>query len=993
MQFSRRDFVHAGCTIAVATLSPLGQAQAWIHGAAGASPPTTNLNRTSVNIPGGGVGLMNFAKGWQPTNGGLTIPPSLTDANGYPNTTLPTNYSGNIALIPNFYGQYVLQYTGQGAVNLFNPAIVYSGGAAVAGLVSGGGPAGTGYVSANFQTSASATGPSVVFKFGGLVSAVNGGSGSLVTVTTAAALNFTGLGTGNRVKFNQGCSANLINGPNSDGSWTITNVSSTQFTLNGSTGVVSPTVTGSGGVGTQTEVILASGVGSMQYNGSVAFSGFTSLVVCKQTNLAAVNSGLSYDSDFIAQLQQLKGMPGGVGRSGSFWLRCMDISGVQTNFEGDFSQRLTPSSQCWISTNNYRQGYLTPSGSFAITNGGSDNYTCADPSVSTLSGGVYIDNAIVQGIPSATNVGGNPTLAVGAGPAKPIFGFGNTWVSILQISSLPTSPGTDILQFTFQATWLNGNSPLVFNYTTSASDTTVVNLSNNLTIFFNQSATNQNILRNAGVNTRNSFNSFGPGFTVPTAQAGRLSITYSGSATITPCTIPPSSIGVTNVRTFIYNYLFDGWIYYSSGMTCSQPLESIVELCNRVGADCWYNIGFTKSAYITAITQLFADSVTGLTSGLRLGYEAWNEIWNPGANPHGQLQVLGGCFGWNIGANLADGGYTGLRTLQYCTVASSAWTGKGRNASDFWQMNMAQQGQDITSGYNLYQLGGQPFVTSNSFYATYGGLNGGSAPDHSTAPNRPVDFPTVFIGFAPYWNSKYLADGSFTSASNFLGTVAQQTNLLQAALDYANGNTSTAFTALVNQFNRVGTVGPVSGAADFVSMQNNFTQQEAIAASYDSGRAIKVGINHYEGGSSFGIGNNGNSGVNSIDNQAANILSADITALANRFSALGWTTAQLIPFTSSGTGNLTEMATMVLVMLQGWKYDLNANGTAAGLNSYDTMIKTSYFQALVNTSGANRETHAGQYGYSGSNWGLMYLAYNQTTPFYGNFNAIAEFNT
>lgn len=112
-----------------------------------------------------------------------------------------------------------------------------------------------------------------------------------------------------------------------------------------------------------------------------------------------------------------------------------------------------------------------------------------------------------------------------------------------------------------------------------------------------------------------------------------------------------------------------------------------------------------------------------------------------------------------------------------------------------------------------------------------------------------------------------------------------------------------------------------------------------------------------------------------------------------QFANLGWTTTQLIPFTTSATGNLTEMATMILVMLQGWKYDLNANGTAANTASYKTMIKASYYQALVNTSGANTETHPGQFGYTASNWGFMWNNFSTPGNFYQNFNAMAEWNT
>lgn len=984
MKFSRRGFLYSGSAFAALLLS--GRAEAWTRGAAATG---TNAGRTSINVPNGGAGLMNLASAWNPfATGKLTS----IDVNGYPTAAPASNASAAMPLVPNYYGQYVLKWSGQAALAMPTTAsIIYAGGAFCVGLTQGGGPAGTGYVPGNFNTTNTATNPRIVFKIGTLVTAVSGGSGSLVTITTVG----PSISTGTQIMLNQGISSNLVTGPNSDGSWTVTNVSSTSFTLNGSTGVVSPTVTGSGGVGTQTECVIQSGSTNTTYLSSGTYSSFTSLVICTLANETPLSNGLFYDQIFVNQLLALKGTPLGVGRGGKFWLRTMDISGVQASFESDFSQRIPTTQQSWTASGGsgyLRNGYLTPSSNAAITNGGGDAYTCADPSVTTLSGGNYIDNAIVQGFPSATNTGGNPTLAVGTGPAKPIFGFGNTWTSIMLITVAPTTPGTDVLQFTFQASWLNSGTPLTANYSTVAGDSNKTTLANNLQTFFNSSATNMPAIRASGIVFNNPFNSAGPTCTQPCAQAGRLTITYSGTAAITPSTTTTSSLG-TGFRTFAYNYLMDGWIQSpTQGLNCYQPLESIVELCNRVGADCWTNLGFTKGAYVTAFTQFFADSVTGLTSGLRLGIEAWNEVWNPGANPHGQLQVLGRAFTFNDGANGSDGGYTGLRTIQYMNLAAPAWSGKGRNSGDLWQMNMSQLGNDNTSGYFLYQVKGTILTTANTWYNSYSGLNGGAGADHSIAPNRPVDFPNVFIGQAPYWNNRYLGVGSFTQASQLVGTVAQNALLLQAAFDYANVSASQAFTSLVSQFNHQGTLGP-QFAYDFSVLQVYFTNQETIAATFDSGRAVKVGINHYEGGASFGIGANGNNGVQSKDNQAANIASGDITALATQYSNLGWTTAQLIPYTTSGTGSLTEMATMVLVMLQGWKYDLNPNGTAAGTSSYSNMIQTSYFGALQTTSGGNRETHAGQYGYAGSNWALFYSAYNSFGPAYQNFNAIQAYNT
>src|SRR6266404_6267087 len=150
MKLSRRDFIHAGCAIAAITLTSsfFDRAEAWVHGVA---PSVTNANRVTVNVPGGGVGFMNLAKAWQPSNAGQPLPPSLIDANGNPSGVVPSNYSSGISLVPNFYDQYAWAWTGLGGMQFIGAvAFVYSGGAAVVGLTQGGGPAGTGYVTGNF---------------------------------------------------------------------------------------------------------------------------------------------------------------------------------------------------------------------------------------------------------------------------------------------------------------------------------------------------------------------------------------------------------------------------------------------------------------------------------------------------------------------------------------------------------------------------------------------------------------------------------------------------------------------------------------------------------------------------------------------------------------------------------------------------------------------------------------------------------------------------
>src|SRR5207244_7206 len=54
--------------------------------------------------------------------------------------------------------------------------------------------------------------------------------------------------------------------------------------------------------------------------------------------------------------------------------------------------------------------------------------------------------------------------------------------------------------------------------------------------------------------------------------------------------------------TFIFSYLLDGWIWRPGGMLQSVPLEYIAELCNAVGASCWFNWPINTTAqYVTDV--------------------------------------------------------------------------------------------------------------------------------------------------------------------------------------------------------------------------------------------------------------------------------------------------------------------------------------------------------------------------------------------------------
>ena len=969
MNLSRRSFLLASTS---ALASSIAEAQfnncgpgCWAQGPASTNT-NLNPNRVTINVPAVQAGLyLNFAKGfgWPP------LDPTTTSSDGYPSSTPASNIGCNAFLDSSYSGNYVWKWSGTASMEILSggPLIVITGGAFV-GLGTDSGDFNTG---ANV-TIASQTNPRVVFAFGFFIQSIsqgasNGLGGNLIRIglkTNYAAGSFGGMTM-------TVAGANTNTGAN--GQWVINQIDNQTFDLEGS--VFTNAQASAAGT-----ITYGVGATSLSMPASGTYSGFSSFVWCRQADETAVGNGQIIDNDIISQFQYLMNSGGSFASRG--WARFMDLSSVQASFESDWSQRIPVTALCYQSAaGNYRPGYWVG----AITNGGSDNYTCSDPSVSTWNGSAYIDNAIVIGTPSATNTGGSPTLAVGGHPAKPIL-YWNDGIPpiILSLYGPPTSPGTDVLQFTFQASYLNGGTPYVFSYPTVSADSSQATFNANLAAALVADATlasNKIFILNPG----NGIVGFGPFVQPRTPHAGVLTVTYSsGPAICIVQNMRKSIIDSTSGGTFIYNYLLDAWIYQDGGMFCSIPFEAIIEFCNRAGTHCWYNVGYTKSAFLTSLGQFFGDATTGLTSGLRLGMEAFNEVWNTGSGVYAKIQSIGSTLGWSFVSQAPNESYTGLRTIQYSALLKAAWTGKGRNASDFYTLLMSAEFDTTIGGdFDTYQCKGTALNTTNfPIYASFGGLNGsGSSPDYSGVGNRPIDIATC-VGLAPYWGSPWWN----TTAGDINGTVAVNSPWLQASLDYVNGNTAAAFTNLANQFN--GTTTRSSGGANAISLANylsTFQQEEALAAQYDTLRLgngqLRVGIMHYEGGSQWAVGSNGVNGTNSA---------TDTGPLIAQLNSI-WSSQSVAAYTLSGTDNKTELANQVLALMQGWKFDTDHNGNPANTGSYKGMIKASYYQALANTSAAHRETKPAQYGYQATTWAYFPVTLLANNP-YQSYVAAHEFN-
>lgn len=1012
MKLSRRDFVYTGCAIASAFLTPhfLDVARAGINNpgsAGGGGGGGGNVSsRATLNVQTDSSVFLNFAKGWFPTSG-TALTGANTNANGYPTTALTV--STGISLKQNYYGQWVWKFTGGTASMQFigQDAIVYTGGT-FCGLGTN-----TGVVTGNFSISA-ATNPRVVFKFGTLVTAISGGSGSLVTITTVS-LNFgSGVGTGTRVSFNQGCSTNLINGPNADGSWTVTNVSGTQFTLNGSTGVVGPTITTGGVVGVNTEAVFGVSNPSLAWVASGTYTNIGNLVICTAANETDITNGLIWDPAFVADTQSLMGTS--ISKSPG-WLRFMDFSGVQGNWDQDFNQRILITQQCWTNNQLPRPNYFVSAG---LTNTGagavgaftfSDIFTCAPPAASPGSG-APVDGEIIQGAALSVAAGSTPALSMtGRTGTWPIIDTGASWF----INPIAGATGAGVVcTLTFSASWLNGGTPYVFTYTTVSGDT------NRDTFGINFAAA---LVADATLKTAKFVISYaGNPFYVleiicPTALAdatnGMVRIIYSGSAGLILGTLPYSgnSGGATNNRmstglnTLMFSKLMGAFIRVGAAPAYCPPFEAITELCNRTGNNCWFTWPiYTQQSFISAVSTFMgqAQASGGLASNLKFGGEFGNEMWNFGAAPWGRAQCYGialGLFTGTYGGNFGPYSWTALNTIYNSSSSKSAWISAGRSASNHYTLLMTQVDDVIIGGnWDLTTAKGQFLTTAIASYANFGGVGFTStSTSFNTSGSYPADISDAF-GFAPYWGSAWEGGTASGGPNPLAGTVAQNAILLQASFDFANGNTAAAFSSLTSQFNNGtkpgGRTGEYALGADYLP---RFTSLEATVAQFDPARIgrgqAKLAITHYEASPQWQLAQNVNSGVNSANCLAASIASGDISVLATALGNLGWTTAQLIPYTVSGTGNLTEVATNLLVMGQGWKYDTDVNANPTGLNSYANMITTYYYQVLQSISGNNREARGAQYGVWGNQWGFYYSTWQiGAAAAYKNRDAFANWN-
>lgn len=454
LKFSRRDFIHAGCTALAASLvaDPL---EASIHGSA---LITVNAQRSVINVPtSNGLTFLNIAKtfNWLGQSGADL---AVISSDGYPTAPLATQWGCNPSMPLGYYGTFIWSWSGVMSMEYAGSSII---------VVHGGANFGLGADSGDIQSGpamVSRANPSAEIQFGWNIQSIsqsptsNGSGGFLIRVHMKTAWIAT-----NQFGSPSGQAAVQIVGANSNtganGIWTaVDNNDNTTLDLLGST------FTNAQASAAGTTVFAPQGVNFFILAGGTVTSP-SNLQIYKSTDATDVGNGLIWSRTLVTQLQTLfnssvRGNPG--------WLRFMDWSGVLgPNYEGDFAQRM-PKTQLSYGVSRYVKNYWCGT----VTNT-ADAFTCSDPTVSVwdATNSRYFDGAIVQGVLSATNAGGNPTLAIGVHPAVPVlhaqiyplivtFNQGLSTASIAATGSSYTS-GTGIVSLNLSAALTGSVGPSV----------------------------------------------------------------------------------------------------------------------------------------------------------------------------------------------------------------------------------------------------------------------------------------------------------------------------------------------------------------------------------------------------------------------------------------------------------------------------------------------------------------------------------------------------
>jgi hypothetical protein len=929
--FSRRRFLRTAAALPALHLIEVGEVSAV------SSEKKPGRSTINANLAAGDL-YMNLIKGLGLSSNEVGFQGSF-DKDQYPQGIIRTPLTGNFPFPPSFFGRLVLKWRGRGSFQILAPpAIIYSGGANVYGL-----NASSGDVAGNMLIQEK-TNPRIELAWGWKIQSItqspvsNGRGGHLVRITSKP--GFTRIVTNNSTIKVQG-----INGQaNALGVWKCTKVDDQTFDLQLSTWNAADPYAGPSG-----EAILS--VGQVQATlPSGTYSSFGGLVLCRATDDAIVDSGMQVSQAAINSYSALKPR----------YLRFMDMLAVIQSTATNFRYRSKPTAM------NYAAGRTEPAYWVGrLERGPNDAYNCINPGASGT--GRYRDGEIVQGYADIANEQSAPTLNVGRRGSKPVFSLDCT----PQLMTLTgSSTHGDLIKLSFQASYINGGDPYVFNYTVNTSsghygpDANIDKLGANLTFAAGRDET----LIAAGITFEN------PG-------GGRCRIVYNrnagsetkfaasvfgaGTEAITFGTLKSGGILPNVVRTYTYSKILDGWIQ-NERLNSGVPLEVIAEICNRSNVGCWVNIPLLYSD--DSAREFGATLGTLLNSGLPVVCELSNEIWNFAQSQTSMAMNLGCQLGLTASNNRAYLGFSALRTCQLLQAFANGWMDVGRPRSELKLIiaNTILEGDGhYSGGMQRYQWNGADLdISKNTTLAALGGPAGAAlSRSHNAFPNRPIDLVDG-VSYALYWRGALAR----ATSSAWSGAQALYDPLFKASADFAAGGerVNRALLAWDDDI-RKGTKNGVAGAETIAAFTPRQIGFETRLTEYDGPRALaglaKLGVYVYEAALEQGLGSNGINGTNSFDP----------TDLDRQFTVNGWTL-----FPTFGATNLEVASNIVRLFLAYKNSEYFADNVVA------------MFNQVITIHGA-RDAYPAWYGYSGPSIWSLFPADITSRP-YKSYDAIAKFN-
>lgn len=323
--------------------------------------------------------------------------------------------------------------------------------------------------------------------------------------------------------------------------------------------------------------------------------------------------------------------------------------------------------------------------------------------------------------------------------------------------------------------------------------------------------------------------------TVPTLKRGTL--LPIGIVTSTVAAIGVGAITANSLNTFYYDSILIKWVRFAGGVTFNVPVEVMVQRANRLNANLHFVMPFlANDSYFTSCTTLIRDSLTR-TAYFELG----NEVWNLGFFSVYIAYYRGLALGFPDGSNRPQSTWYGLRVRQMMGIITPLWAAT-RSATTLKRVMASSAVPGFVADYQTYQLNG--FLLVGATYPAYLAWVGGVDPGYNVAGNRAIDYCDV-IAFAPYCQGSNVAEVD----SNY--QAASAADLQTAARNFALGGAGAA-TALawLDGDIRGTTHGAVVLSFEtllgYRQAGGPYPLWEAVAASYDSGRAIALTVEAYE---------------------------------------------------------------------------------------------------------------------------------------------------